>query len=351
MTASTPLKFLVPGWFSIVMGTSGLALAWLRAVPVMGEPARSVAWVIGWLAALVFALLLGASALRARRYPQALADDLKHPLRHAFVAAVPVSLLLLAALGVSLSGSATAATPLWRALWWLGSLAQLWATLWVLGRWLAPAPASQGTGGPVLWPGITPVLLIPVVGNVVAPLGGVLLEIEGWSTAQLAIGTLLWPVVVTLVLVRRMVHSPLPEPLQPSWFILLAPPSLIGLSLVLLQAPLPLVQGFWGIAFFMALLLVPVARRVSAQPFGLPFWAASFPLAAFTSLTLRLAELQPESRWYGPLQSAGLLLLAFTTLVVLWLAFATVRGLRDGSLLSAEPIAAAPPPSAAGAAG
>jgi tellurite resistance protein len=153
------------------------------------------------------------------------------------------------------------------------------------------------------------------------------------------------------VLVRRMAHSPLPERLQPAWFILLAPPSLIGLSLVLLQAPLPLVQGFWGIAFFMALLLVPVARRVSAQPFGLPFWAASFPLAAFTSLTLRLAELQPESRWHAPLQNAGLLLLAFTTLVVLWLAFATVRGLRDGSLLSAEPIAAALPPSAAGAAG
>jgi tellurite resistance protein len=347
MTASTPLKFLVPGWFSIVMGTSGLALAWLRAVPVMGEPARGAAWAIGLLAALVFAVLLGVSVLRARRYPQSLAEDLKHPLRHAFVAAVPVSLLLLAALGVSLSGPATA----WRALWWLGSLTQLWATLWVLGRWLTPAPASAAPGGSVLWPGITPVLLIPVVGNVVAPLGGVLLEIEGWSTAQLAIGTLLWPVVVTLVLVRRMAHSPLPERLQPAWFILLAPPSLIGLSLVLLQAPLPLVQGFWGIAFFMALLLVPVARRVSAQPFGLPFWAASFPLAAFTSLTLRLAELQPESRWHGPLQSGGLLLLAFTTLVVLWLAFATVRGLRDGSLLSAEPIAAALPPSAAGAAG
>lgn len=351
MTSPTPLKYLVPGWFSLVMGTSGLALAWLRAAPLLGEPALGVARLIGVLAALLLGVLLVASGLRSVRYPQALAEDLKHPLRHPFVAAVPVSLLLLAALGVSLTGAASAVTPLWRVLWWLGSLGQLWATLWVMGRWLAPAPVNPGAGGPALWPGITPVLLIPVVGNVVAPLGGVWLGVEGWATAQLAVGALLWPVVVTLVLVRRFAHGPLPERLQPAWFILLAPPSLIGLSLILLQAPLPLVQGLWGIAFFMALLLVPVARRVAAQPFGLACWAASFPLAAFTSLTLRLAELQPESRWYGQLQGAGLLLLAFTTFVVLWLAFATLRGLRDGSLLAAEPIAAALPPSAAGAAG
>lgn len=43
MTAPTaqprpaPLRFLVPGWYAIVMGLCGLALAWQRAVPMMGE--------------------------------------------------------------------------------------------------------------------------------------------------------------------------------------------------------------------------------------------------------------------------------------------------------------------------
>ena len=32
----TPLKFLFPGWYAIVMGLSGLALAWHRAEPLMG---------------------------------------------------------------------------------------------------------------------------------------------------------------------------------------------------------------------------------------------------------------------------------------------------------------------------
>jgi tellurite resistance protein len=40
------------------------------------------------------------------------------------------------------------------------------------------------------------------------------------------------------------------------------------------------------------------------------------------------------------------LLLAATSVVVLWLGFATVRGLRDGSLLAPEPVAAITPVSA-----
>jgi tellurite resistance protein len=229
MPRTTPLKFLVPGWFSTVMGTSGLSLAWWRAHPVLGESAIGVARLIGVIAALVFVLLVLASLLRHLRYPRALAEDLQHPLRHAFIATVPVSLLLLAAVGVSLAGQDGPGAALWRGLWWLGSLGQFWATWWVMGRWIAPVP--PGAGGQALWPGITPVLLIPVVGNVVAPLGGVLLDIQGWSTGQLAIGMLLWPVVLTLVLVRCFAHSPVPERLQPAWFVLLAPPSLIGLSL------------------------------------------------------------------------------------------------------------------------
>ena len=44
--------------------------------------------------------------------------------------------------------------------------------------------------------------------------------------------------------------------------------------------------------------------------------------------------------------SGIVLLLAATSMVVLWLGFATVRGLRDGSLLAPEPVAAITPVSA-----
>lgn len=342
MTSPTPLKFLMPGWFSLVMGLSGLSLAWHSAGPVLGDMSQGIALVTGVLALGVFGVLFAASVLRASRYPAALAEDLKHPVRHAFVAALPVSLLLLATVGVSLDGTGSGLSALWRILWWLGSLGQVWATVWVLGRWLAPGVAmpGQGPGNTGLWPSVTPVLLVPVVGNVVAPLAGVALGQGGWAMAQFGIGAFLWPVVIALLLARRIAHSPLPDRILPAWFITVAPPAVIGLVLAQLhergESPLVAVQVLWGIALFFAFWVLPVLKRAIAQPFGITFWALSFPLAAFTALTWRLAALQGGG---GALQMVGVLLLAATSMVVLWLGFATVKGLRDGSLLAPEPVA------------
>ncbi|MDQ7746056.1 SLAC1 anion channel family protein [Hydrogenophaga pseudoflava] len=344
MSSPTPLKFLMPGWFSLVMGLCGLSLAWHRAAPLLGDMAEGLALVAGLLALGVFLVLLGASLLRWQRHPAALAEDLKHPVRHAFVAAFPVSLLLLATVGVALGGASGAPSVLWRALWWAGSLLQLWATLWVLGRWLVPAVgATPGNTG--LWPSVTPVLLIPVVGNVLAPLAGVPLGHGGWAAAQFGIGAFFWPLVLALVLARRITHSPLPDRLLPAWMITVAPPAVIGLVLSQLvergEAPLWAVQALWGVALFFLLWVLPVLKRAVAQPFGIPFWGLSFPLAAFTTLTLRLLGLQEPAG--GLLQTGAVLLLAATSMVVLWLGFATVRGLRDGSLLAPEPVASITP--------
>ena len=326
----------MPGWFSVVMGLCGLSLAWHAATGLLGDMADGVALVAAALAALVFVVLLVASVLRASRYPEALAEDLRHPVRHAFVAAFPVSVLLLAAVGVALSGP----NPVWNGLWWLGVLTQLWATVCVLGRWLAPVTPGQGPGNTGLWPAVTPVLLIPVVGNVVVPLAGLPLGHEAWSAAQMGIGSFFWPIVLALVLVRRLAHSPLPDRILPAWFITLAPPAVIGVVLLQWQAPRPLVLALWGVALFSLLWLLPMARRIASQPFGLAFWALSFPLAALCTLTLKLAALHPGS---GGWQTGGVVLLAITSIVVLWLGFATVRGLRDGTLLAPEPLASIQP--------
>jgi tellurite resistance protein len=79
------------------------------------------------------------------------------------------------------------------------------------------------------------------------------------------------------------------------------------------------------------------ARAIAALPFGLPHWGMSFPLAALAALTLRLAG--PG----GPMALLGVLLLAMASLVVAALLLGTLRGLRDGSLLAPEPVAALQP--------
>jgi tellurite resistance protein len=92
----------------------------------------------------------------------------------------------------------------------------------------------------------------------------------------------------------------------------------------------------WGLSLFFLLWLLPIAKRIAAQPFGLTFWSLSFPLAALSSLTLRVGDLFPDA---AAVQTAGVLLLAVASMVILWLGFATVRGLRDSTLLVPEPLA------------
>ena len=326
--STTPLKFLGTPWFAIVMGLSGVALAWHRAVPLMGEAAALAAQVLGLAAASVFALLAAASVLRASRHPQAWAEDLRHPVRHPFAAAVSVSLILLATLAVAL----TRVSPAARALWWLGSLSQLALTWWVLARWWRGNQA-----GGLQWAGVTPVLLIPIVGNVLAPLAGVPLGHADWAAAQFGIGLMFWPLVVALVLTRIAVAGLWPERLRPAVFIFVAPPAVVGLALLQLGAAPVFAWACWGMALFCLLWAVAQLRAIAAQPFALPHWGLSFPLAAFAALTLRLAT--PGSA----MAAAGIALLALTTLLVAALLLATVRGLRAGTLLAPEPVAAIQP--------
>jgi tellurite resistance protein len=320
--AHSPLKHLAPGWFAVVMGLAGLSLAWQAAVPVLGEGAGASAMVIGAIAALVFLALAAASLWRLHRHGDAWADDLRHPVRHVFAAAVPIALLLLvtAAVSAGLDG------PVIQALWWTASLLQLSISAWVMSRWWRVGP-----GGGLPWASLTPALLIPIVGNVLVPLAGVPLGQPEWSAAQFGVGVLLWPVVLVLLLVRLADQGLWPERLLPASFILIAPPAAIGLSALRLGVTPGVVWALWGVGLFTLLWVAPLLRRIADQPFGMAHWGMSFPMAALTALTLRLAPT-------GALGLLGIALLACTSLLIAALVLATVRGLRDGSLLAPETV-------------
>jgi tellurite resistance protein len=325
MTTTAPtslnIKFLGPQWFATVMGLAGLALAWAAAVPTMGPAAEWVARGIGGVAALLFLVLLALFSRRGQLYPEALTADLLHPVRHAFIATITVALILLATLGTALFG----VSVVWESLWLIACVLQFAVTVWVLSRWWN----GNNIGG-FQWPGITPVLIIPVVGNVLAPLAGVPLGQQEWAAVQFGVGAFLWPVVLVLIFVRIGVHGLWPDRLLPTGFITVAPPAVIGLALLRFEAAPVWSQGCWGIALFFLLWAAQVLRPMLAQPFSMAWWALSFPLAAFAALTLRLA---PTGQ---PFTFLAMPVLALATLVIGALCLWTVRGLQRGTLLVPE---------------
>ena len=318
------LKYLAFNWFAVVMTLAGLSLAWGRATPILGDMAGAGALVLGAAAALALLGLLVLSWMRWQHYPEAVAGDMKHPVRHGFIATLPVSLILVATVAASLFGAEWWVVGLW----WLGSLAQFGVTLWVLARWLS-ADKTQGLS----WAALTPVLFIPVVGNVLAPLAGTSLGAGAWAAAQFGIGVLLWPVLLALLFARIATHGMWPERLLPTTFISIAPPAVIGTAALQLGGPVVLGWMCWGIALFFLLWSAQIGRRMLAQPFSIAFWSMGFPLAAFASLSLRLAVQHPGA------QAPAMIALALASLVGVVLTIATWKGWREGSLLQPEPVA------------
>ena len=325
-----PLRHLMPGWFAIVMGLCGLALAWHRADPSPGGWGHGVALAVGIGAALVLVVLLAASALRVLKHPEAWAEDRRHPVRHAFIAAAPVAMILVATVGMALAG----AHPVLHALWWAGCLLQLVATWWVMLRWWRSSTATPSAG--FQWASATPALFIPIVGNVLAPLAGVPLGHEAWSAAQFGVGLLFWPVVLVLLVARMAAIGMWPERLLPTGFILVAPPAVVGSSLLQLGAPASAAWASWGMAAFTMAWCMALVPRIMKLPFGLPHWGMSFPLAALAALSLRLGAQEPA------MHAAGMTLLVIATIVIAVLTLATVRGLLQGTLLVPEPAAPVP---------
>ena len=325
--AST-LEHLSPIWLVPVMGWCGLAQAWLRASDSDDGQTTLLATIAGAVALVIFLVVSVLSLVRWSKYPLAVSMDMQHPDQHPFLATIPISIMLLAGLGVSMfwNVSENLNTGL-RVVWAVGSLLEIAATLWVTARWLQ----AKEAGGPS-WNAITPILFIPVVGNALAPLAGLTIELEPWAMAQFGLGLFLWPVMQALLVVRWVHVGPLPPRMVPALFIMVVPPSIVGLDLLLMGVALPWVWCVWGVAaFFLALALTQI-NTLRNLPFGMPHWGMSFPMAAFTILTLRLASVAN----CGWLVLPSHVLLATTTTLVLWLSFATLKGLQSGALLSPE---------------
>jgi tellurite resistance protein len=317
-----PVQHLGFAWFAMVMGLCGLSSAWHRASALWGDAAVLVSAVWGVVAASVLSALMLATVLRLWWFPEMVRADLKHPVRHVFVAALPASWVLMASVGAVHCGFSLWADTLWM----LGS-----AGLLVVGGVVVLSWFRSDRSQDRFWLGMTPALFIPVVGNVLPALAGVGLGHLVWAAVQFGLAALLWPVAWGLIAWRILRLGMWPQRLLPLTFITVAPPSVLALSGMNLGLPQWVVMGLWWVALLFLCVSAFVARRVFKQTFGMPFWGMSFPLAAFSALSLALSLDRLGAQAWA---LAGLLLV---TGLIVWLGVATCLGIWQGRLLLPEP--------------
>ncbi len=349
------LRGFHPGWFGAVMGTAIVGIvAYQNPGQVVGL--KDAAHAIGVAMVAISALLavgLGIPyVVRWIRHPDAARADLANPLTGALYGTFPGGILVLA-VGIATVGpsvlSASATTTIVAVLAVVGialafAVSVAFAALLFVNHGVDQQAANGAWFIPPVVNIVVPMALVPLAPHVAA--GDLsMLVLAGY--AFWGMGFLLFVLVASL-LYDRLVFHPLPAaPLAPSLWIGLGPIGVGSLALLRLgQAGAPLwgasapVVGvissvaaatIWGFGLWWlaaaAVLLAAYLRRGSL-PYGLGWWAFTFPLGAYVASTLALGRAW-QAGWLEAL-AAGLFLL----LIVFWavVSVGTLAATRSGSI-------------------
>ena len=318
MSNPSRLEHFPISFFSIVMGLCGLTIAWSAFQRAFGLR-LNVDGALALFVAGLFVVLLFFYVRKILRFRDAVIRELHHPVKMNFFPSISISLILLSI--VSLHTLPVAAEPFWL----MGAVMHIGFTLYIMSVWIHHDQFEIHH--------INPAWFIPVVGNVLVPVAGMQLGYIEVSWFFFSIGIVFWIVLMTIIFYRIMFHSPLPEKLMPTLFILIAPPAVGFLAYMKLTGDLDaFARILYYVGLFLTLLLVTQYRFFIRINFSLTWWAYSFPVAAITIATLVVYE------HTGSVVHAGLgwVLVTLLTLLIIMLLYRTARAVSCNMICRPE---------------
>ncbi|NHN35573.1 SLAC1 anion channel family protein [Paenibacillus agricola] len=310
------LQFLPVNLFASVMGISGLALAWRLSSEVFGTY-HFIGDIIGAIAVIIFLILALAYSIKTFRFFEKVIAEFKHPIAGSFFGTITIALLLLSSVISPLSKT------LGEIVWIIGTILTIMLSYIIISRLLKGKQEALN---------FVPAWLIPGVATLdIAVAGGTMPfawahEVNLFS---LAIGTFIALVFFVLIIHRLIHHEPLAIGLRPSMIILIAPFEVGFLGYTNFSQH---IDNFASILFYFGLFLFVVfffKVFKKTVPFGVSWWAVSFPMAALSNAALKYA-LYVDS-W--PIKAIAVILLAVLTFVLIVLFVKTLIILFNGKLL------------------
>jgi tellurite resistance protein len=310
MNQPSRLALFPISWFAIVMGLSGLTIAWEKGEAIL-KPGFAVSPYLLLLTATLFVLLLGIYGLKSMRYRAAVAKELHHPIKLSFFPTISISMILLSIATLHTAHSLSLV------LWMVGTALHLLFTLYVLNAWINHEHFQIQH--------MNPAWFIPIVGNILVPIAGVAHGYTEISWFFYSIGLVFWVVLMTIIFYRVIFHPPLPGKLMPTFFILIAPPAVGFISYMKLTGELDsLARILYYFGLFLTLFLFTQVQRFARLKFFLSWWAYSFPLAAITISTMLMSQ-HVEGSFFKVISLALLAILSTVILLLIWRTAQAVR--------------------------
>ncbi len=318
MQVSRRLQHMPISFFAMVMGLSGLTLAWEKASELYSFSSLVYSALL-LLSIIVFVLLTTMYVYKGINFRKSILQEWANPVKMNFIPAISISLLLFSVAFISIS------KPVSLALWATGTTLHVVIFLLVLNSWLHHEKFEIHH--------MNPAWFIPAVGNVIVPLAGIPLGYPEISWFFFSIGMIFWLILMVIVFNRIIFHTPLPEKLLPTLFILIAPPAVGFISYIKLTGTLDaFAQVLFNFALFLTILLLSQIPRFARLPFFMSWWAYSFPLAAMSIASMVMGHLTGKV-FYGYM---GLGILFSLSALVVLLLIKTLKAAQKGKICVAD---------------
>ncbi len=318
--ASSRLEHFPINIFALIMGLGGFGIATHKLEIIMGWTNVLSTAAIAFASAM-FVFLLAIYALKLIRYPAAVKAEWNHPIKLSFFPTISISMLILSICFLSINMQLS----LW--VWMSGAALQLVTALSVIRYWIKQAHFKEQH--------LNPAWFIPAVGNILVPVAGIAHGFTELSWFFFSFGLLFWIILQAIIFNRLIFHTPLPERLLPTLFILIAPPAVGFLSYTSLTNattidPFAHFLYYAGVLFF--LLLATKFSLLAKLQFGLPWWAYSFPMAALTLATFKFYNLTGLAY----MKTAGITLYGLTAVLIAILLLNTLKAAMQGKICVPE---------------
>ncbi|QHM71373.1 dicarboxylate transporter/tellurite-resistance protein TehA [Mixta intestinalis] len=312
---------LPASYFGMVLGIIGTGFAWRYAATIWPVSVLPGVVLIS-LAVVVWALLAGFFIVRLIRHPEAVLDEVRHPLKGSFVSLFPATTML-----VSIGVTPWSRLP-GEALFMTGAVIQLGYAAWQgAGLWRGAHPATATTPG----------LYLPTVANnFISAMACGALGYHDIGILFLGAGIFSWLSLEPAILHRLRSHGEMPLAIRPALGIQMAP------AFVACSAWLSVNGGevdvlakmLFGYGLLQLLFMIRLIPWYASQPFNASFWSFSFGVSSLANTALHLGHSAPG----GALYDLSIPLFILANLVIALLIIRTLWLLLQGKLLvRAEP--------------
>ncbi|MDX1352111.1 MAG: SLAC1 anion channel family protein [Thiomicrorhabdus sp.] len=319
LPAERSIAFFPINIFGAIMGYAGLTLGLQQAHNLLGlSPYFFYGFTL--FTTILFVIFSSTYLVKLIKHPKSVVAELNHPVALHFFPTFSISLLLLSLIYLDMAFYVA------QIMWVLGTLLQFGLLLYILNNWIHHEKWQITQ--------MNPAWFIPVVGAIVVPLGAVHFVDMEIAWFFFSIGLVFWLILNSIVMYRLFFHPPMMRLLEPTLFILIAPPSVGFLSYMTLTGMTELnefARILYYIALFLMILLATKLVRFIKVPFALSWWAYTFPLAAFSLASYMMYE-QLHSSFFSYLAS---LVLAILLALVVHLTIKTLLAIKNKKLCAA----------------